>query len=223
MHARAAFLIVALSLTGPAAFAQADPLAPLRKVIAAAVIDRLGVPARVDVDFVQLPAAIGEAISATPAAGARLGQVVRFNVTSDAGRPASVVARVTAVAPHVVARRALAVDVALTADDVEVRDAALTGVLLQPLPSLEEVLAARTRRAIAEGEVLIRTAVVRPFAVRAGDTVTMTVRTGVIEVRGVGRAVSSGYVGDVIRVLPPGSRQPGRARVVAPAAVEILR
>jgi flagella basal body P-ring formation protein FlgA len=59
--------------------------------------------------------------------------------------------------------------------------------------------------------------------VRAGDTVSMTLRSGIIEAKGVGRAVSSGFIGDVIRVVRPGAREPYRARVIAPAAVEILQ
>jgi flagella basal body P-ring formation protein FlgA len=223
MHARAALIAFAVALSSSGAFAQGTPLDALRTAITDAVIDRLGVQADVLVELVHTPSLIGTAITAAPVAGARLGQPVRFTVTSDGGRPVNAVARISVTAPHVIARHALPADAPITDADVELRNAAIDGVLLQPLPSLEEVLAARTRRAIAEGEVLTRTALVRPFAVRAGDTVTMTVRTGVIEVRGIGRAVSSGYVGDVIRVLPPSSRQPSRARVVAPAAVEILR
>ena len=224
MRTRFAFIAASVALTASPGLAQpGSPLDALRTVIAGAVIERLGVSAQIEVEFLQTPAVIGDAIAATPIAGARLGQPVRFSVAAQTGRAFSVVARVTAIVPHVVARHAIAADTSLTDADVEWREGALDGVLLQPLPTRDEVLVARSRRAIAAGEVLTRTALVRPYTVRAGDTVSMTVRTGVIEVRGVGRAVSSGYVGDVIRVLAPGTRQPSRARVVAPAAVEILQ
>lgn len=215
--------IVALFGVGPAVAAQPQHQA-LRDVLAGAVAERLGVaPEAIDVVLQSAPAVDAAIVRATPPAGARLGQPMRFVVTPASGPTISVVARVNAVVGHAIATRALERDAVITAADIEWREAAIAGALLQPLPTLDEVVAARTRRAIAAGEVLSRTTLTRDFAVRAGDEVTMTMRTGSIEVRGVGRAVSSGFVGDVIRILPPGSRQPARARVTAPAAVEILR
>ena len=52
---------------------------------------------------------------------------------------------------------------------------------------------------------------------------SITIRSGAIEARGIGRAASSGFVGDVIRVTRPGNREPVRARVLAAASVEILQ
>jgi flagella basal body P-ring formation protein FlgA len=39
----------------------------------------------------------------------------------------------------------------------------------------------------------------------------------------VARAVSSGGIGDVIRVTTPGSREIRQARITAPATVEMVR
>jgi flagella basal body P-ring formation protein FlgA len=111
----------------------------------------------------------------------------------------------------------------LTAVDVEWQVSAIDGQLLEPLPALDEVLGARTRRAVVEGEILSASVVVRPPAVRAGDEVAILVRAGAIEVRGVARAVSSGDIGDVIRVTTPGSREIRQARITAPATVEMVR
>ena len=111
----------------------------------------------------------------------------------------------------------------MTAEDVEWVDGPLDGQLLQPLPSLDQVLASLTRRAIAPGEVLTSIVLMEPIAVRAGEEVALTVRSGAMEVRGMVRAVSSGSVGDVIRITTPGSRDIRRARIVAPASVEIVR
>jgi flagella basal body P-ring formation protein FlgA len=88
---------------------------------------------------------------------------------------------------------------------------------------MDEVLGARTRRNVAEGEVLTASVVARPPAVRAGDEIAIVVRSGAIEVRGVARAVSSGAIGDVIRVTTPGSREIRQARITAPATVEMVR
>jgi len=217
------FTLVALLALGPsiAASPQDDVL---REAIAGVVAERLGVTrAAVEVGVQQAPPMIPLIVRATPTSGARLGQAIRFTITPMSGPSFSVVAHVAAVVGHAVATRSIERDATLTPEDVEWREALLDGALLEPLPRLDEVLAAKTRRAIAAGGVLSRTALARDFAVRAGDEVTMTMRSGAIEVRGVVRAVSSGFVGDVIRILPPGSRQPARARVTAPAAVEMLR
>jgi flagellar basal body P-ring formation protein FlgA len=134
-----------------------------------------------------------------------------------------VVAAVSVIAGHAVAARPLSRGASLTADDVEWKESAIDGQLLEPLPALHEVLGARTRRAVAEGEVLSAAVVARPPAVRAGDEIAIVVRSGATEVRGVARAVSSGAIGDVIRVTTPGSREIRQARITAPATVEMVR
>jgi len=148
---------------------------------------------------------------------------VRFTLVTADGRRVTAVARVHATVSHLVAARPLPRDAELTEADVARQQGRVAGILLQPLPALGEAVGARTRRAVVQGEVISRTVLARPYDVRAGETVAMTVRTGAVEARGVGRAVSSGFVGDVVRILPPGTRDVSRARVIAPAAVEILR
>jgi len=147
----------------------------------------------------------------------------RFLLTLADGRRVSAVARVTADARHLVAARNVPRNTELTADDVQWVDGPINGQLFDPLPSAGQVLGARARRAIARGEVIAATVVKMPPAVRAGDPVTMVIRAGTMEVRGPGRAVSSGAVGDVIRVMRPAHREPLRGRIVEPAVVEILR
>jgi flagella basal body P-ring formation protein FlgA len=161
-------------------------------------------------------------VVAVAAPGARFGAPSRFVVTPDDGVRFTVVAQVDATAERATARHALRRDAVLSADDVEWAEGPLDGLQFDALPALNDVLAARPRRNIASGEILTTALLRQPLAVRAGDEVSITVRTGNIEARGMGRAVSSGSVGDIIRVLGPGTRQPSRARVIAPAAVEIV-
>ena len=209
--------------TADGAEADATSVDRLRSAIAAAVVDRIASASDVQVDVLQAPDHIPQGVIATPAAGARLGEPIRFVLTVASGPRSTAVARVTAVVGHVVIARPLGRDVALTSGDVEWTESRVNGIELQPLPSLDDVLAGRTRRAMAQGEVVTRALISRPYAVRAGDTVAMTLRSAGIEVSGVGRAISSGFVGDVVRVTPPGSRKTRRARVMAPAAVESLK
>lgn len=209
--------VALLAPTGPAA---SDPV---RDAIAAAVAARVSGPRGIDVEIVSGAARVPGPFTATPAPGARVGQPARFVLTPAQGSPFTVVADVSVIAGHAVAARPLSRGESLAPGDVEWKESAIDGQLLEPLPSLDEVLGARTRRAVAEGEILSATVVTRPPAVRAGDEVAIIVRSGAIEVRGVARAVSSGAIGDVIRVTTPGSREIRRARITAPATVEMVR
>jgi flagella basal body P-ring formation protein FlgA len=195
----------------------------LRAAIRTAVAERVGDVRSIEVELAGGTMVPGEIVSARPAGGARLGGPIRFLVTPAKGRVYQVVARVRVIAGRAVATRAMARGQQVTAEDVAWVEGPLDGQLLQPVPSLDEVLASQTRRAIAPGEVLTHIVLAKPVAVRAGEEVALTVRSGAMEVKGVARAVSSGSVGDVIRVTTPGSREIRRARIVAPARVEIVR
>lgn len=222
---RAALLSVVLTLvaaTGLTTLEARERTAEVRELIAAAVYAKLRAIDSIDVEMIDVPATAGIYESATPAAGARLGAPMRFTLNGP-GLPVSVVAKVTVVAGHVVARQPIARNAEITLDDVEMRHERLDGLLLQPLPTLQETLAGRPRRALAAGEVLTGAVLARTPAVRAGDEVSVTIRAGVIEARGVGRAASSGFIGDVIRITRPGIRETARARVLAPASVEMIQ
>src|SRR5262245_50557318 len=223
MRASLVPVVVSLLLAhGPSAVAAGGRTAEVRDLIAAAVSAKLGPIDSIDVELLDAPAGGGVYESATPAPGARLGAPVRFTLIGSRVT-VSALARVTVVAPHVVTRQPIARNAAITENDVEVRHARLDGLPLQPLPTLGEALAGRPRRAMVAGEVVTAALLARTPAVRAGDEVAVTIRTGAIEASGVGRAISSGFVGDVIRITRPGSREPSRARVLAPASVEILQ
>lgn len=195
----------------------------LRSAIKMAVVERIGDVRSIEVELAGGSMVTGKIVSAQPATGARLGGSIRFLVKPATGRVYQVVARVRVIAGRAVATRAIPRGQQVTAEDVEWVDGSLDGQLLQPLPSLDQVLASQTRRAIAPGEVLTSIVLMEPIAVRAGEEVALTVRSGAMEVRGMVRAVSSGSVGDVIRITTPGSRDIRRARIVAPASVEIVR
>jgi flagella basal body P-ring formation protein FlgA len=130
---------------------------------------------------------------------------------------------VHAVAARAVVRRRIERNDVLSTANVEVSEGALDGVAIASSPPLVTVAEGRARRAIAPGEILTTALVRLPYAVRAGDQIKVVFRHGGIEARGAGTAVNSGAVGDIVRVLAPGRRQPLRARIVAPAVVEILQ
>jgi flagella basal body P-ring formation protein FlgA len=218
---RAIAAITGLLLVAPASVAAAQDA--VRAAIVTAVSEQLGAVRTVDVEIVSGLRTTTGTIAARPYPGARLGQQIRFLITPSTGSAFQVVARVSVVAEHAVAVRDLARGDELTAADVDWKTGTIDGQLLKPLPTHADVLGAVARRALVAGEVLTSTVLAQPLAVRAGDAVTVTFRSGRLEARSVGRAVSSGGIGDVIRITAPGSRDIRRGRITAPDAVEIVR
>jgi flagella basal body P-ring formation protein FlgA len=84
------------------------------------------------------------------------------------------------------------------------------------------VIGARARRPVAAGAILSSGDVAPALLVRAGEMVTVRVAIGGVTVTGRMVAAGSGARGDVVRVVNAGNRRAQRARVVAPAEVEMI-
>ena len=164
-----------------------------------------------------------EGPKAIPEPGSRLGRPMRFILFTDGTRVGSVVAKVEVTGSAVRSSRALTRGEDVAADAIEVVDVELTNILLDRLPTSSEMVGAQARRDIRAGEVLTGATVIVPPAIRSGDEVRVSVSTGVIALTSVGRASSSGHVGDLIRVLMPQSRKSLKARITGPGSVEIVR
>jgi flagella basal body P-ring formation protein FlgA len=162
-------------------------------------------------------------LTAAPEPGARLGRAMRFVLSANGARVGSVVAKLKVTGSAVRSSRPVARGEGLEGSAIEVEDVELTGVLLDRLPTMEEIVGAQARRDIRAGEVLTDAAVAVPPLVKSGDEVRVSVSTGAIEVTGMGRASGSGRVGDLIRVLMPSSRKALKARITGPGSVEIVR
>jgi flagella basal body P-ring formation protein FlgA len=160
---------------------------------------------------------------ATPEPGSRLGRPVRFILFENGARTGSVVAKLEVTGSAVRSSRALTRGEDVAADAIEVVDVELTNILLDRLPTQDEVVRSQARRDIRAGEVLTGATVIVPPAVKSGDEVHVSVSTGVIELTTTGRASGSGHVGDLIRVLMPQSRKGLKARITGPGSVEIVR
>lgn len=214
--------LLALLWVVPVRGTAVEPHEMVRRAIVSAMTSRIPSASLVDVQLQRVPDVPLDTLTAEPAPGARLGKPMRFVVSPENARSFTVVATVRVTARHVVTRRAVTRGAALGSDDVEWRDGPIEDLLVEALPGLDEVVTSHARRALAVNEVLTRAIIAPVPAVRAGDVVSAVVRFGVVEARGEARAVSSGAIGDVIRVSRPGSRDPLRARVLAAALVEIL-
>jgi flagella basal body P-ring formation protein FlgA len=158
-----------------------------------------------------------------PEPGSRLGRPIRFIVFENGVRTGTVIATLNVTASAVRSSRAVSRGEDLAADAVEVVDVELKNILLDRLPTSDEIVGAQARRDIRAGEVLTGATVVVPPTVKSGDEVRVRVSTRVIEVTSVGRASGSGHVGDLIRVLMPESRKGLKARITGPGSVEIVR
>jgi flagella basal body P-ring formation protein FlgA len=164
-----------------------------------------------------------EGPKAVPEPGSRLGRPIRFILFANGARTGSVVATLNVTGSAVRSSRALARGEDVAAYAVELADVELKGILLDRLPTQDEIVGAHARRNIRVGEVLTEAAVVVPPVVKSGDEVRVSVSTGVIQLSSVGRASGSGRVGDLIRVLMPASRKGLAARITGPGSVELVR
>ena len=160
---------------------------------------------------------------AVPVPGSRLGRPIRFLLFENGVRTGAVVATLSVTGSAVRSSRSISRGEDMDADAIEVVDVELTDVLLDRLPTPDEIVGSQARRDIRAGEVLTDAVVAVPLAVKSGDEVRVSVSTGAIEVTGVGRASGSGHVGDLIRVLMPSSRKGIKARITGPGSVEIVQ
>lgn len=214
-----------------AAVAQSDD-ERARAAVVAAVHERMGADAAVDVEALTLTLhrASAAAWSATPDPGGRLGQPVRFSLAGTQAGPqgprvvalGSVLATVHVAVPHFHLRRAVAPGEFLAEDDLEPADHALTGVPLKAFSTLSGLVGGRVLRTLAAQACLTPGTIAPVTAVRTGQSVTAITRFAGGEVSATLVASEAGDPGKVIRVVNPASRRALRARVLSPGVVEIL-
>lgn len=131
-------------------------------------------------------------------------------------------AEVSVYRPVAIASRSLGRGHRVTESDIaiELRD---TGQLRQGfVAGAEAVLNMELRRPLKEGEAFRLGVLVEPTVVERGDQVRLRARTGNISVDTQGTALSSGRVGDQVRVRNDRSERIVRGKVVAPGTVEIV-
>lgn len=193
------------------------------EAIAAAVARHLGVAAEVTVTALQTKVGGAAGLLAEPDARARVARPSRFILTIAGERQGTAVATVTVVARYPRAARAIARDTTLEIADVEMPASEVPPVAMRPVLSGTNLVGLVARRPIMAGEPLTAAVLQVPPDVRNGDPVQVTVRIGRVQVSGAGRASGSGMVGEMIRVLPPGSVRSIAARITGPGMVEIVQ
>ena len=201
----------------------AAPPMPVRAAIARAVEERLGSGAVATIRSLQTSVPDDELVTAVPEPGARIGTAARFVLWHDGKRRGIAVVEVDVRATHVRAQRAIGRDEVIAATDVTLVEGELRDIPVRRLPDMTDVVGATPRRTVTAGEALTSAVLTMAPVVRSGEQVDVNVRVGGVHVAGRGVASGSGHVGDVIRVVNPGSRQPRKARIIGPGSVEIVQ
>jgi flagella basal body P-ring formation protein FlgA len=165
---------------------------------------------------------VGEFKSVRLDPAASFGKPIRLTLVPARGPSIIAVATVRVVAEHVVAARDINRGETLTAGDIVTRRDEVRGIPMRRLPRTEEVVGARTLRAVPAGTVFLPGAVALRRLVEAGDRVTVVAKAGDAEVSAVLVAADAGDPGDVIRVSNPETRRQLRGRVVSSGVVEVL-
>jgi flagella basal body P-ring formation protein FlgA len=119
------------------------------------------------------------------------------------------------------ARRALPRGAAALPEDFEARPVDLAAVgaeVADPTTAFGRHLA----RTLPAGEPLLRSSLQQSLAVNKGDIVTLLVHTGVIEIESLATALSSGVVGQKVRIKPTAGDDVIAAEVVSPNVVKLI-
>jgi flagella basal body P-ring formation protein FlgA len=200
----------------------------IRAAIEHAVQARVGSGATVAVSAIsgiRVAAGTG-AIVAQPESAARIGEPVRFLLSTEAGsgpaRIGEATAVVTVVADAVRTRRDVSRGARLEAGDLEVRSSDLRGRPFGRLPSLDEIVGARVKRDIGADAIVTAADVAAEALVHAGDVVRAHIKVGQVEIVGQMVAVENGGRDAVIRVINQETRHATRARIIGRAEVEVV-
>src|SRR6266540_3898262 len=136
-----------------------------QQAIEHAVAERIGGDVAVQVTSLQTTVADESGLEAQVDPAARLGQPTRFVLTSEGIRRGAAVATLQVQARFARATKAIARDESITADAFEVVNGELPAIALRRVPSPDEVVGLKARRAIARGEALTSAVLMMPSVV----------------------------------------------------------
>ena len=192
------------------------------QAIQRAVAQRIGGDVSVQVTDLKTDVGSEAGLSAQLDPAARLGQPMRVVMFAGSLRRGAAVATVNAVARYARAAQAIKRDEVIGSSSIDIVTAALPELPLRRMPTPDEVLGVKARRAIAAGEALTSAVLVLPPSVKSGDKVTVKVTVGRVEVTGSAIASGTGNDGELIHILQPNTRRPMKARILGPGAVEVI-
>lgn len=121
----------------------------------------------------------------------------------------------------IVASKSLLRDTVLSESDVSIAERDVSNLSQGYLTRLDEVLGTKLTRPVLPDQVIAPNQIELAKAVRKGDHVVITARSGTISVRMPGEAMADGVPGKQIPVKNRRSGRTVKARVVAPGQVEV--
>lgn len=86
----------------------------------------------------------------------------------------------------------------------------------------EEILGKKLKRSLAQGKAFTKAMLAIPLAVRRGQSVDVSMKTGNLSVKTKGRAAESGSVGDVITISLKSSMKKVKAKVLSSGKVKVI-
>jgi len=122
-------------------------------------------------------------------------------------------------APVMVARKSLLPGQVAAPEDFEWRQLDLAALGSEPAAP-ETAFGLRLRRPLAAGEALLQTSLEQPLAVSTGDVVTLQLHNGALQIETQALALSTGAVGQIVKIRPGASDAVIPAEVVSPGVVK---
>lgn len=123
-------------------------------------------------------------------------------------------------APAMVARKGLLSGQVAAPEDFERKQLDLAALGAEAAAP-ETAFGRRLKRPLAAGEVLLQTSLEEPFAVSTGDVVTLQLRNGAVQIETQALALSTGSVGQIVKIRPGTSDAVIPAEVVSPGIVKL--
>ena len=220
LSAVAAIVVAAPGMSGFAA--AASELRPAADVIRAAVLERVGAGAEVTLAALDVPGPATAFRSARPDPEGRLDKPMRFTLSTATGASVIGVVSVHVVVDHAVTRRAMVRGEVLSAADLQVVRDGLRGLPLRKLPTADQLIGARALQPLAAGAIVMPGSIAIRRVVEPGDRVTVLATSGAVQVSAAMVAADGGGVGDVVRVVSPGTRRYLRGRILSDGRIEVM-
>ena len=155
--------------------------------------------------------------------GGRVGGTSTIGVRCAGDDPWSLFVQVVAriYAPVAVAARPLTRGELIGEADVRMEEQDITRLPAGFLTDLAEVVGMKTRRPLATGHVIGKTAIEAPNLVRRGQSVTLVSGAGPVQVRVNGTALGDGALGERVRVRNDSSRRVVEGVVTEDGSVQV--
>lgn len=110
----------------------------------------------------------------------------------------------------------------ISADDIDYVDMRDEDLSANAVINIEKLVGMTPRRGISPMKPIVAGDVVMPVAVKKGETVTIELKSGALQLVTTGQALENGAEGETVRILNPSSNKMVQAVVTGPKTVAVL-